>query len=922
MGIPDRKHILQLIANNPTEREYFFQKLAKEKNPAEWLFDLKNGGYFEPYKNPEPKESQDQIGLFFIPQWEILGFLLNLAEDNQTKDDGNTTTELVHFIDSVIKYNNSTKRIDNYRTDWMLIQIIFALPFNFIKKEHVEYIWVALNSKWSNNLLVDAINDEVLPVLLMNYPYSHNFLIMLMDYVWQFKESKKDFLKEEYISILTPYKLKRLMEKNRKLIAEKIKEFGVELSENIIRGIINKDDSRFNLFRIPHITNDSQNEFPDRYEIQLIYFLRECLLYTSIEQLKQKIIIYIRDQHPIFRRLAICCIDKRYGELCDVFWAINDNPLEYHFIKHELYPFFQHHAKEFDTKEIERITGWIESKNYFISIPNELNEMDKENHLYYKKKEWLFALLDSNNALIKELFNHYESLNKDPLVRPGLDYCIGKVQYGKKGNDFTSSICSKSNEDIAAYFMANTNYYYDDESESLHECIQKYPDKFMNNMTPFDKLNLNYQYEIFNAFLQIWRNGSKLSWEVIFDYIARIIDAIDSKLEYDGNELEYRDGVIRTIANLIEEGTRVDNHSFEPALLPNAKNILLRLEAMDIPNKYYAIDKMVSILNSIRKNIYSALINYSLRYARLYKHEEGNQFDPDIFILFNKRLLENNNEEYFYSLGHYIPNILFLDKAWVNNNINAIFSKYDDSIWLLAMRGYLLSSSIYEDIYIMLKQNDHLLKAIHTDFNDKDINSNIIQQICVAYLNNSETLADNTSLMKEVISNGNCEQLKEVINYIWTRSEHIIEKSLHKNIDILLAAIYSRLKKMDDYKAQNILMSAMTSWIVFINKFDSNNYKIFMDLATHSSDDYNSSDMVEGLSKIVNNSPKEVADIMINIIKHDEKYPFYDEEVVIKILDTLKQYNYESKITQICNRLIQKGRFSYKDILEQYCEKK
>src|ERR1035437_546839 len=117
MGIPDRKHILQLIANNPTEREYFYQKLAKEKNPAEWLFDLKNGGYFEPYKNPEPKESQDQIGLFFIPQWEILGFLLNLAEDNQTKDDGNTTTELVHFIDSVIKYNNSTKRIDNYRTD-------------------------------------------------------------------------------------------------------------------------------------------------------------------------------------------------------------------------------------------------------------------------------------------------------------------------------------------------------------------------------------------------------------------------------------------------------------------------------------------------------------------------------------------------------------------------------------------------------------------------------------------------------------------------------------------------------------------------------------------------------------------------------------------------------------------------------------
>ena len=200
MGKPDRKHILQIIANNPTEREYFFQKLAKEKNPSEWFFDLKKGGYFEPYKNPEPKESQDQIGLFHIPQWEILDFLLNLAERNQTIHDEIITEEIVYFIDSIITYNNSPKKIDNYRTDWMLIQLMFALPFNSIKKEHVEYISVALNSICGKNLIVNVINEDVLPLLLINYPDSHNYLIMLMHYVWQFKESKKDFLKEEYIS--------------------------------------------------------------------------------------------------------------------------------------------------------------------------------------------------------------------------------------------------------------------------------------------------------------------------------------------------------------------------------------------------------------------------------------------------------------------------------------------------------------------------------------------------------------------------------------------------------------------------------------------------------------------------------------------------------------------------------------------------
>ncbi|PIP76381.1 MAG: hypothetical protein COW85_14520 [Ignavibacteria bacterium CG22_combo_CG10-13_8_21_14_all_37_15] len=924
----DKDNILQLIENNPIEREYFFRKLAKVENPFEWFYDLKNLGYLNPSKNPI--ETKDQKGNYTIPYWEVLDFLLNVAEQNSNKPMENVTKELVMFIDSVIDYNNSIDRIDNYRTDWILLKIISLLPFEYIKERYIQYISSALNTSWDNTLIVEVIEEKIIPYLLKNYPNSNSLLVLLMDAVWQYKKPAISKSVDEFTSIMAEYWLEEMMGKWRKPIVEKMKEDGVKIAEKKMREIINEDKSQFNLIWIPHIKDDQQNKFTDRYEIQLTFFIRDCLIESNLEFLRKNIKNYLKEEHPIFRRLAIHSIDKRYIDLHDIFWGIKDNPLEYPTIKHELYTFFQNHSEEFTSEEINKIISWIENKNFGYLNLDEFTKKNKDAIICYKKKEWLSSLLNSKIAEIRILYKKYDDLNPRPLDHPGLDYWMGDFTFGDKEVETPKDLCEKRNEEIAEYFknkvVDNTRLNYsvmDDYAESLKECIQKKPEKYLENMIPFQSLSHLYKYEILRAFLELWRNGKEYEWENLLKFIDETSNNLDYEYKYEENDFAYRDWIIGVIADLIEEGTKSDGHSFNADLLPIAKKILLHLENKTISKTHFTIDLATSILNSTRGKIYTAIVNYALRYARLYKKDEFKRFDPDILQLFNNRLLEKQDEEFFYSLGKFISNLLFLDKDWVFENINQIFNKEIENLWIYAMSGYLFyGTRVNKDIYFKLKEENHLLKAINTEFADRHLNSRIIQFFCISFLNKWEDLNTDDSLMKIVIEKAQPHQLKEIIHFIWAQRKFIDEKSLQGDILILLTKLYVPIMTISDDKVKNELLSDLARWIVYVNFFTSETQKIFLEISKHSSDHFNTMQLVEGLNKIVHNSPNEVAEILFTVIDQDEKHPYYKQDVLTNIFDELKKNKLEDWILKICNLFLKKGLYNYKEVLTKYLPQK
>jgi hypothetical protein len=79
----------------------------------------------------------------------------------------------------------------------------------------------------------------------------------------------------------------------------------------------------------------------------------------------------------------------------------------------------------------------------------------------------------------------------------------------------------------------------------------------------------------------------------------------------------YRDQLIGQIADLIKEGTKDDRHAFDQKLLPHAEKILLILAEKTDSHIEEDKDFMYLALNSPKGQVFSSMVNYSLRHSRL-----------------------------------------------------------------------------------------------------------------------------------------------------------------------------------------------------------------------------------------------------------------------------------------------------------------
>ena len=260
--------VLQLIKNNDTEREFFFSQLEKANDPIEWFDPLKRAGYLNPKRNPKPYKKEDTEGLYTVIYWNVLGFILNVANKNISLCRNDITEELIKFIDSVIDYRDENgERIDNFRTDWAISRLMFLLPASRLKIKYINFLRTAMRSKWNTSLIANVILDNGIPFLLKNKLKKH--LLKLITILFEYKKMKKGSYTDEYVSIIDRYWLQRIMDNYRLKIAEFCGIEALDISERLILEITNKDKSQFNLIWIPQIDgNTTKDMFLDRYQVQ------------------------------------------------------------------------------------------------------------------------------------------------------------------------------------------------------------------------------------------------------------------------------------------------------------------------------------------------------------------------------------------------------------------------------------------------------------------------------------------------------------------------------------------------------------------------------------------------------------------------------------------------------------------------------
>ncbi len=898
-------NILQLIKNKPQEN-HFFKKLATVSNPFPMLKPLADDGWFDGAKNPEPQEVPDQEGFFTIPYWNVLGYLENVAKQNSKEPDEEITEILLGIIESVAGYRKpeSVERVDNYHTDVAIVRIVMHLPIHKITERHIDFIGTALNSRWQS-LIPSEIGGTVLPKLITNR--SKKFLLRLLGIILSYKKSTGRTL-DKYTSVMEKYWLKEALKKHKPKIAELCGVEAAEVGISKILSIVNEDESEFGY--IPTIEDHEQVWFPDKYECQLVHFVRDMLRVSQPSLIRDTVRKILREKHPILKRIGLNAITHHYKELNDLFWDWQKNPLEEKQCKLEIYNLLEANCSEFSKQQIKQLLEWIESKKYPSS--DEWKDNTEEWSAYWKK-EWLSACLKLECSAIHLQYDKYHKISPDIAEHPGWP-SWHEEWVGDRSPIEQNEFAGMSNQEIIKFL---NEYIFEDGwkkptqsglQSSFQQFVAEEPRRFANDMCSFLNLQTSYQLSLLCGIRDAWNKEKDFEWDGTLSFITKIIKSGNfwGKV-YGKDEYNYRRAIIIAIADLIEDGTRKDSHAFDANLLPQTEKILLDLANKTESEKPEDKETIGNVINSAKYYVFSAILNYSLRYARLNGKGKEVKWPVAIKNDFDKRLDKQAEPSLYYSttIGMYLANLIYLDKKWVTKNINKIFPKRYKTHWKAAFTGYLrCTTGLYKNVYFLLRKKGHYAKALKMDFEDKSATEHIVQHICLGYLRDWEKLDDPKSLISKLLEKASNEDLYEVVHYLWMQRDTQAD-ILKVKILPLWEKLFKIFSEDENEKIYGTTIRDLYLWLTLIDEIDDNVLKWIKFTIKHIKATHDVWFMVEYLLKHVTKTPGKVGEIYLDMLDRNF-YPDYKKDDILRLIYELQ--NRDEKVAlRIRNAYLAKG---------------
>ena len=907
---------LQTIRNDKSLEDYFFKKLAEASKPLEWLVSLRDARYFDPEKNPRPQETPDKKS-YIIPYWNILETLNNMAVKNEENPNDEVSKVLIDIVDGIITYRENGIRIGNYNTDWKLLITISHFPIKYLGSQHIQFIKDALRPSIGTSLLDTEIDKLFLPKLIKKK--ARDLIVGLLDVILDYSISNKGYIRE-YISVIDSYYLREVLKNNKKGISEICAVEAANIAITKMQEILKEDKSQFNNIWIPAIEDHEQTSFPDRYDCQIVHFVRDMFEAADPKEIEYIVKDMLTDKHDIFKRLAYHLINHHYDTLSRLLWSITYNPLNSLTI-HELYELFKEHCKIFDKFQIKTVLNWIETKEYYFS--DEVSSSpEKENILKaYYKKEWLLALRDSGNEEVEKRYESYNSINDAKIEHPGFHHWSSGVRRVQDISPIDEDEFKKmTNTEIAEYINAykekdKTSWRGDFTEINLASSIRKFISnnqvKFSMNLAPFLSIPRKYQYEILRGLEEAWNNKRDFNWNELLPFMEKLIENDNFWIEEkQDNKNDYKSWIVNTIAQLIEEGTKDDKHAFSPDLLPIAEEIILTLIKNVKSDMSITNDFINSVLNSTKGTVFEAAVNYSLRYARLYCENKNERWVESIKSEFTERLDKTKEPglEFSIIIGWYLPFLNYLDKQWVVSNFNRIFDLKSDRHWEAAFTGYIvMTSTVYEEIYKLLRDNGHYEKGLSWSFSNENATENFVRNIVIGYIAGWDNLADANGLLNKLLNTNNVKYISEIVTFMWTfrdRNDEALKQKIKPLWKVIIDKVTSNIEK-DGYR--NIALN-LEKWLSLVDTIDNDVYDWLTKSieAVDIKENWSSGFFIEYLRKHVVKTPTEVGKLYLKMLDSGT-YPDYKKEDIIAIVQALYDSNEIETATRIYNLYFSKG---------------
>ncbi|RKU21142.1 hypothetical protein C6499_22325 [Candidatus Poribacteria bacterium] len=552
-----------------------------------------------------------------------------------------------------------------------------------------------------------------------------------------------------------------------------------------------------------------------------------------------------------------------------------------------------------------------------------------------RRRKWLSLLLDTDNEKVAAAYQKYDQLHKTNVEAANKGNAATMPKSGAIGPVkpiTTEELSAMSNTEIAAYLEGYTEKDIGMPvlegrglANTLTECVAANPQRFTDNLLPFQDVRNLYQYSLLQGCLDAWRNKKNFNWAALLKFIHQILLSKQFWTEQYNDGFNYRNWVFSTTADLITEGTKEDTHAFDTQLLPLAEEVLLILVDKAQQSVSTLNNLLNDVLNSDRGRVFSAMVDYALRFARTNASEYTDcRWSYAIRADFTKRLDRSVEPslEFSYTIGFHLPYLMYLDKEWVHLNINRIFPQHDEDHWQVAFSGYLLHPGVREEFHSLLKAHGHYQKALSTHFDDTAVLDGLVRHICTGWIEDSETLDDKTSLIYQLIHNGNPNLLAGMVYFFSRRADNLSDKV---KVKVMPAwrALFEVLSQHSEKVEYQRVLSPLSQWIGLIDEID-DEVLAWIKVSINYLDKvpgyaFTLSKVIEALQKHILITPEKVGEIYSAIPESElwsiEQTQKNEVEETVRIL---YEKGCNATAEAICERFAKAGALFLRSVREEY----
>lgn len=902
---------LRLLQEGEEYENYFFEKV----DGLHWFQPLKELGYFDPAKNPAPRESKE-AGYYTIPQWAALSYLERVAKRSAEPADRSYAEEILQVVTTVTRPQTG-QRTDNYRTWWYFTKFLGYLPTDVVQVEHIGLLEDWLDSRFDTTLVAGELAKSVVPRFLQSernedWQKAYRVIEIVTRIRWVEDEASKGGRKEPRLRI-DPFWLRELFAKSGPMLGEKCGKETIEILRKRVKEAVRTQDDRLSYIWRPAIEDHVQNHDHESVRCTLITALRDVTTAYArrgqTEQAETVLLSMMDDELQLIRRIGIYVINLDFDTYGHIFGQVLRSELFDSNYQHEMYALLNSRFRRLDSSQQAQLLGIINS------LTREWRKgVDEEQLNAHLRLTWLHAIQGQGNNQVDEEYRRCLAISGHPPENP--DFASYVTEYhGEVSPKTVEELLQTSVPEIGRYLREFRGQQQwgaptrDGLVEVLRGAIAQRPNAFEGELDEFRTVEHHYQRGVIRGFAEAWNNKQIIDWNRILEFCEAIIGP-EEFWEHATEEDHARQHqwTASAIADLIKAGTQNDAWAFDVGLLPIAERILLRvLQKVISTATGENEDGLSEAINTAKGNCLEALFSYCLRQARLSDKREENRghFWTQIEPAFERELdqCQNGNLEFSALAGAYLPNLLYQSGEWVRRNIDRIFPHEYEVNWRCAMEGYAYVNRVYDELYRLLKEHGHFRRALTHQFRSHHIRQKVIQNICIMYLQSVEALTGTESLMAEVLGRFEYDDVSHIVWFFWSLQKENVNEEARSAILSFWGWCYQRIRGEEPAHAR--ILSELTLLTAYLTEISGEQEAWILQAAPYADEGHHSSFFLEYLDALATTSPHAVGRAYLAML--ERALPVYEEERIRSIVEKLYENGMEEAASRICDTYARRG---------------